>query len=187
MFLILFLVDCTSNDREALDYSLMNKPLYDYDVEEKIKQLNIELPTPGEPIANYVPTVRFSETKNSMLVYVSGTGPRKENGDYLTGRLGDDMTIEEGYGAAKLTGINILASLKKEIGDLNKIKRFVKVIGMVNSTADFYQQPAVINGFSDFIVEVFGDRGKHARSAVGMVSLPSNIAVEIEVVVEVLK
>ena len=187
LFLILFLANCTSNDREAVDYSLMNKPLYDYDVEEKIKQLNIELPTPGEPIANYVPTVRFSETKNSMLVYVSGTGPRKENGDYLTGRLGDDMTIEEGYDAAKLTGINILASLKKEIGDLNKIKRFVKVIGMVNSTADFYQQPAVINGFSDFIVEVFGDRGKHARSAVGMVSLPSNIAVEIEVVVEVIK
>ena len=187
LFLILFLVNCTSNDREAVDYSLMNKPLYDYDVEEKIKQLNIELPTPGEPIANYVPTVRFSETKNSMLVYVSGTGPRKENGDYLTGRLGDDMTIEEGYDAAKLTGINILASLKKEIGDLNKIKRFVKVIGMVNSTADFYQQPAVINGFSDFIVVVFGDRGKHARSAVGMVSLPSNIAVEIEVVVEVIK
>ena len=187
LFLILFLVNCTSNDREAVDYSLMNKPLYDYDVEEKIKQLNIELPTPGEPIANYVPTVRFSETKNSMLVYVSGTGPRKENCDYLTGRLGDDMTIEEGYDAAKLTGINILASLKKEIGDLNKIKRFVKVIGMVNSTADFYQQPAVINGFSDFIVEVFGDRGKHARSAVGMVSLPSNIAVEIEVVVEVIK
>ena len=187
LFLILFLVNCTSNDREAVDYSLMNKPLYDYDVEEKIKQLNIELPTPGEPIANYVPTVRFSETKNSMLVYVSGTGPRKENGDYLTGRLGDDMAIEEGYDAAKLTGINILASLKKEIGDLNKIKRFVKVIGMVNSTADFYQQPAVINGFSDFIVEVFGDRGKHARSAVGMVSLPSNIAVEIEVVVEVIK
>ena len=187
LFLILFLVDCTSNDRAVVDYNLMNKPLYDYDVEEKIKKLNIELPTPGEPIANYVPTVRFSETKNSMLVYVSGTGPRKENGDYLTGRLGDDMTIEEGYDAAKLTGINILASLKKEIGDLNKIKRFVKVIGMVNSTADFYQQPAVINGFSDFIVEVFGDRGKHARSAVGMVSLPSNIAVEIEVVVEVIK
>ena len=187
LFLILFLVDCTSNDRAAVDYSLVNKPLYDYDVEEKIKNLSIELPIPGEPIANYVPTVRFSETKNSMLVYVSGTGPRKENGDYLTGRLGDDMTIEEGYDAAKLTGINILASLKKEIGDLNKIKRFVKVIGMVNSTADFYQQPAVINGFSDFIVEVFGDRGKHARSAVGMVSLPSNIAVEIEVVVEVIK
>ena len=122
-----------------------------------------------------------------MLVYVSGTGPRKKDGEYVTGRLGEDMTIEGGYNAARLVGINILASLKKEVGDLNKVKRFVKVIGMVNSTADFYEQPAVINGFSDFIVEVFGDRGKHARSAVGMVSLPSNIAVEIEVVVEVIR
>ena len=83
--------------------------------------------------------------------------------------------------------INILASLKKEVGDLNKVKRFVKVIGMVNSTADFYEQPAVINGFSDFIVDVFGERGKHARSAVGMVSLPSKIPVEVEVVVEVVR
>ena len=187
LMMLLFLFSCTSGDRAAVEYYILKKPLYDYDIEQKIKDLNIKLPTPGEPIANYVPTVRFSETKNSMLVYVSGTGPRKENGDYLTGRLGEDMSIDEGYDAAKLTGINILASLKKEIGDLNKIKRFVKVIGMVNSTADFYQQPAVINGFSDFIVEVFGERGKHARSAVGMVSLPSNIAVEIEVVVEVLK
>ena len=118
-----------------------------------------------------------------MLVYVSGTGPRKENGDYLTGRLGEDMSIREGYDAAKLTEYKYISVSQKEIGDLNKIKRFIKVIGMVNSTADFYQQPAVVNGFSDFIVEVFGERGKHARSAVGMVSLPSNIAVEIEVVV----
>lgn len=187
LFVLLFVLGCTSNDKAAIDYYVLNKPLYDYDVEEKIKDLNITLPVPGEPIANYVPTVRFSETKNTMLVYVSGTGPRKENGGYITGRLGEDMTIEEGYEAARLTGINILASIKKEIGDLNKIKRFVKVIGMVNSTSDFYQQPAVVNGFSDFIVEVFGDRGKHARSAVGMVSLPSNIAVEVEVVVEVIR
>ncbi len=187
LFVLLIFVGCTPNDRAAVDYYVLNKPLYDYDVEEKIKDLNITLPVPGEPIANYVPTVRFSETKNTMLVYVSGTGPRKENGGYITGRLGEDLTIEEGYEAARLTGINILASLKKEIGDLNKIKRFVKVIGMVNSTSDFYQQPAVINGFSDFIVEVFGDKGKHARSAVGMVSLPSNIAVEVEVVVEVIR
>ena len=187
LFVLLFVFGCTSNDKVAIDYYVLNKPLYDYDVEEKIKDLNITLPVPGEPIANYVPTVRFSETKNTMLVYVSGTGPRKENGGYITGRLGEDMTIEEGYEAARLTGINILASIKKEIGDLNKIKRFVKVIGMVNSTSDFYQQPAVVNGFSDFIVEVFGDRGKHARSAVGMVSLPSNIAVEVEVVVEVIR
>ena len=187
LVLLLFITGCTPSDKATIDYYVLNEPLYEYNVEEKIQDLNITLPIPGEPIANYVPAVRFSETKNSMLVYVSGTGPRKENGDYITGRLGEDMTIEEGYNAARLTGINILASLKKEIGDLNKIKRFVKVIGMVNSTSDFYQQPAVVNGFSDFIVEVFGDRGKHARSAVGMVSLPSNIAVEIEVVVEVIR
>ena len=187
LVLLLFITSCAPSDKAAIDHYVLNEPLYEYNVEEKIQDLNITLPIPGEPIANYVPTVRFSETKNSMLVYVSGTGPRKENGDYITGRLGEDMTIEEGYNAARLTGINILASLKKEIGDLNKIKRFVKVIGMVNSTSDFYQQPAVVNGFSDFIVEVFGDRGKHARSAVGMVSLPSNIAVEIEVVVEVIR
>ena len=187
ILVLLLLIGCTPYDKATIDYYILNEPLYDYDVEEKIKELNITLPVPGEPIANYVPTVRFSETKNSMLVYVSGTGPRKENGGYVTGRLGEDMTIEEGYEAAKLTGVNILASLKKEIGDLNKIKRFVKVIGMVNSTPDFYEQPSVINGFSDFIVEVFGDRGKHARSAVGMVSLPSNIPVEVEVVVEVIR
>ena len=187
LVLLLFITGCAPSDKATIDYYVLNEPLYEYNVEEKIQDLNITLPIPGEPIANYVPTVRFSETKISMLVYVSGTGPRKENGDYITGRLGEDMTIEEGYNAARLTGINILASLKKEIGDLNKIKRFVKVIGMVNSTSDFYQQPAVVNGFSDFIVEVFGDRGKHARSAVGMVSLPSNITVEIEVVVEVIR
>ena len=185
LFLMLFLVGCSTNN--TTENGNLNGLLYDYDVEEKIKSLNIELPVPGKPIANYAPTVRFSEGEKTMLVYVSGTGPRKEDGTYITGRLGENMTIEEGYGAAKLVGINILASLKKEIGDLNKVKRFVKVIGMVNSTSDFYEQPAVINGFSDFIVEVFGERGKHARSAVGMVSLPSNIPVEVEVVVEVLK
>ena len=119
-------------------------------------------------------------------VYVSGTGPKTNEGTYITGKVDQDLTIEEGYVAARLTALNILGSLKGEIGDLNKVVRFVKVIGMVNSTPSFNQQPAVINGFSDFIVEVFGDRGRHARSAVGLVSLPSDIAVEIEVVVEVL-
>ena len=177
LFIVFLFLSCKPNE----------KPLYNYDVEEKIKKLNIRLTEPGKPIANYAPTVRFSEDNNKMLVYVSGTGPRKEDGGYITGRLGEDMTIDEGYKAARIVGINILSSLKKEIGDLNKINRFVKVIGMVNSTSDFYEQPAVVNGFSDFIVDIFGERGKHARSAVGMVSLPSNIPVEIEVVVEVIK
>ena len=121
LFLALFFMSCTPNDKEAVDYSVFNTLLYDYDVEEKIKSLNIELPVPGKPIANYVPTVRVSEGKNTMLVYVSGTGPRKKDGGYVIGRLGEDMTIEEGYDAARLVGINILASLKKEIGDLNKV------------------------------------------------------------------
>ena len=114
----LFFIGCTPNDKEDVDYYVFNTPLYDYDVEEKIKSLNIVLPVPGKPIANYVPTVRFSEGKNTMLVYVSGTGPRKKDGGYVTGRLGEDMTIEEGYGAARLVGVNIFASLKKEIGEI---------------------------------------------------------------------
>ncbi len=160
-------------------------PLYDYDVELKIEELGFSIPEVSKPIANYVPAVSFSKGKETKLVYISGTGPKKPSGDYITGKVDRDLSIEEGYAAARLTALNILASLKDEIGDLNKVVRFVKVIGMVNSTPSFNQQPAVINGFSDFIVEVFGERGKHARSAVGMVSLPSDISVEIEVVVEV--
>ena len=164
----------------------IDEPLYDYDVEEKILNMGYAIPEPSKPIANYVPAVSFSGSAETKLVYVSGTGPKMVSGEYITGKVDKDLSVEEGYEAAKLTALNILGSLKGEIGDLNKVVRVVKVIGMVNSTPTFNQQPAVINGFSDFIVEVFGERGKHARSAVGMVSLPSDIAVEIEVVVEVL-
>ena len=175
LFFLFFTFGCNQKDAAY----------YNYNVEEKIKSLGYILPKPNGPVANYVSAVSFSKNKNTTLVYVSGTGPKTKDGVYITGKLGDDLTVEDGYVAAQITGLNILAALKKEVGDLNKIKRFVKVIGMVNSTPTFEQQPAVINGFSDFIVEVFGERGKHARSAVGMVSLPSGIAVEIEVVVEV--
>jgi|TARA_B110000263_G_C15290902_1_gene503271 enamine deaminase RidA (YjgF/YER057c/UK114 family) len=175
LLFLLFFVSCNKK----------NEPFYDYNIEEKITSLGYTLPEPNTPVANYVSTVSFAKNKHSKLVYVSGTGPKTKDGVYITGKLGKDLTIEDGYFAAQITGLNILAALKKEVGDLNNIKRFVKVIGMVNSTPDFEQQPAVINGFSDFIVEVFGERGKHARSAVGMVSLPSGIAVEIEVIVEV--
>ena len=175
LFFILLIVGCTQNE-----------PLYNYDVEKKINEMGFKVPEPFTPIANYVPAVSFSESGKTKLVYVSGTGPKTNEGTYITGKVDQDLTIEEGYDAARLTALNILGSLKGEIGDLNKVVRFVKVIGMVNSTPSFNQQPAVINGFSDFIVEVFGDRGRHARSAVGLVSLPSDIAVEIEVVVEVL-
>lgn len=150
------------------------------DVEVKLKELGIKLPTPAKPIANYVGAVRTGN-----LVFLAGAGPRKEDGTYMSGRLGQDVSIEQGYQAARLTGINQLAALKAEVGDLNKVKRIVKVLGMVNSTPAFTEQPKVVNGFSDLMVEVFGDRGKHARSAVGMAALPMNIPLEVEMIVEV--
>ncbi len=148
--------------------------------EEKIQELGFELFEPAKPIANYVKAVRTGN-----LVFLAGHGPGKADGTNIKGRLGEDLSIEQGYAAAQISAIALLSSLKAEIGDLSKVVRIVKVTGMVNSTADFYDQPKVINGCSDLLVKVFGDKGKHARAAVGMVSLPSNIAVEIEMIVEV--
>ena len=111
--------------------------------------------------------------------------PKRADGSEIRGKLGQDLTIEQGYEAARITAINQLAVLKAELGNLNRVKRIVKVLGMVNSDPSFTEQPAVINGFSDLMVAVFGDRGKHARAAVGMASLPRGQAVEIEMVVEV--
>lgn len=148
--------------------------------EEKLKSLNITLPAPSTPIANYV---KFVKTGN--LIFLSGHGPSKADGSYITGKLGRDLSIEEGYAAAKQTGISLLSTLKSAVGDLSKVKRIVKVLGMVNSVDSFTDQPKVINGFSDLMVAVFGEKGKHARSAVGMAALPVNMAVEIEMVVEV--
>lgn len=148
--------------------------------EQILKDLGIELPTPSKPIANYVPAVRTGN-----LIFLAGKGPSKPDGSYITGKPGKDLTIEQGYKAAELTAINQLAALKAAIGDLSKVKRVVKVLGMVNSEADFKDHPKVINGFSDLIVKVFGEKGKHARSAVGMCSLPMNMAVEVEMIVEV--
>ena len=150
------------------------------DVENKLKELGLELITPVRPMANYVRAVRTGN-----LVYLAGHGPTRVDGSNITGKLGKDMTIEQGYEAAKQTGIALLSSLKGEIGDLNKVKRIVKVLGMVNCTPEFTDQPKVINGFSDLMVSLYGEKGKHARSAVGMISLPNNIAVEIEMIVEV--
>ena len=150
------------------------------DFDKKLKELNIELYTPSKPMGNYVKAVR---TDN--LLYLAGHGPTKADGSNITGKVGKDLTTEQGYDAAKQTGIAILATLKGELGDLNKVKRIVKVLGMVNCTENFVDQPKVMNGFSDLMVAVFGDKGKHARSAVGMYALPSNIAVEIEIIVEV--
>ena len=148
--------------------------------EEKLAAMGIELPEMPAPIANYVRTVRTGN-----LVFLSGHGPLKPEGGYVTGKVGKDLTLDEGYQAARLTAIALLSSLKGEIGDLDKVKRVVRVFGMVNTTPEFVDHSKVINGASDLLVEVLGDRGKHVRAAVGMVSLPIGLAVEIEMVVEV--
>lgn len=154
--------------------------VYSQKIEKRLRELNIILPQPSAPVANYVNAVRTGN-----LIYLSGKGPNLPDGKSITGKVGQDLSIEEGKAAARITGLNLLAALKAEIGDLDKVKRIVKVLGMVNCPTDFTQQPQVINGFSDLMVEVFGEKGKHARSAVGMGSLPSNIAVEIEMIVEI--
>ena len=146
----------------------------------RIEELGIDLSSPSNPIANYVPAVRVGN-----LLFLSGHGPRRGSSpDMITGKLGRDLSVEEGYEAARLVGIQLLASIQRELGTLDTVERCVKVLGMVNGTSDFDQQPAVINGFSDLMVEVFGENGKHARSAVGMGSLPNGIAVEIELIVQ---
>ena len=150
------------------------------DFDKKLKELNIELFTPGKPIANYVKAVRTGN-----LLYLAGHGPTKADGSNILGKVGKDLTIEQGYEAARQTAISLISTLKVELGDLNKVKRIVKVLGMVNCTETFTDQPKVINGFSDTMVAVFGEKGKHARSAVGMYALPLNMAVEIEMIVEV--
>lgn len=170
----LFVISCNQSTKKEASV-----PLYDYDVEQRISDLGIELPQAANPVANYVNAVRTGN-----LIFLAGKGPKLDSG-YVIGKVGQDLTIEEGYKAARLVAIQQLAALKAEIGDLNKVVRTVKVLGMVNAGPDFTQQPEVINGFSDLMVEVFGERGKHARAAVGMGSLPRGIACEIEMIVEV--
>ena len=152
----------------------------EYDPENKLKELGIELPSPPEPVANYVNGVRTGN-----LIFLAGKGPKKPDGTEITGKLGAGVSIETGYEAARLAAINQLAVLKQMLGNLNRVTRIVKVLSMVNSDPNFIDQPKVINGFSDLIVDVFGQRGLHARSAVGMASLPREQAVEVEMIVEV--
>ena len=148
--------------------------------EEKLMQMGITLPAAPNPAANYVNVVRTGN-----LLYLAGKGPNGPDGKYITGKLGQDLTIEQGYEAAKSVAVNQIAVLKAELGDLSKVKRIVKVNGMINTTPDFTDHSKVMNGFSDMMVAVFGEKGKHARSSVGMCSLPFNIAVEVEMIVEI--
>jgi len=151
-----------------------------YNPEERLRELNITLPTPPQPVANYVNGVRAGN-----LIFLAGKGPKYPDGRELTGKLGGNITIDQGYEGARQTAINQLSVLKEMLGDLNKVKRIVKVLGLVNSSPNFIDQPRVVNGFSDLMVDVFGEKGKHARAAIGVNSLPRGQAVEIELVVEV--
>ncbi len=149
-------------------------------IEQRLKELGISLPEAPRPIANYVPAVRVGN-----LLFVSGHGPYKDGKTILSGKLGKELAFEQGYQTARNVALNCLASAKATLGDLDKVKRVVKLLGMVNCAEDFKDQPKVINGASDLLVEIFGEAGKHARSAVGMQSLPNGIPVEIEMILEV--
>lgn len=148
--------------------------------EQRLEAMGLTLPKAPAPIANYIPA-RFA----GNLLYLSGQGPRRADGTYRPGRLGRDMTIETAYQEARLTGLNLLAVAKATLGELSRIEAVVKLLGMVNAEADFADHPKVINGCSDLFVDVLGDAGRHARSAVGMGSLPNRMAVEIEVILQI--
>jgi enamine deaminase RidA (YjgF/YER057c/UK114 family) len=149
--------------------------------EARIQELHLTLPSPPRPVAKYKTAVLAGST-----LYVSGHGPLKADGKMIQGRVGTDLTLEQGKEAARVVGLAILSTVRNTLGSLDKVKRLVKTLGMVNSTADFKDHPQVINGFSELMAEVFGeDAGVGARSAVGMGSLPGNIPVEIECVFEV--
>jgi len=149
-------------------------------VEQRLSELGIVLPRAQSPVANYVGAVR-----TGSLLFLSGRGPLGPDGELKTGIVGRDVSVEEAYGHARLVGLQLIATMKGELGDLDRVTRILKLLGMVNAVPGFESQPEVINGCSDLLVEVFGDRGRHARSAVGMGSLPRNITVEIEAVAEI--
>jgi enamine deaminase RidA (YjgF/YER057c/UK114 family) len=145
--------------------------------EERLAQMGLTLPPVPVPVANYVP-YRFA----GNFLYLSGQGPKRADDTYRAGRLGRDISIEDAYAEARLTGLQLLAVAKAALGDLSRIEAVVKLLGMVNAEPDFSDHPKVINGCSDLLVDVLGDAGRHARSAVGMGSLPNRMAVEIEVI-----
>lgn len=151
-------------------------------VEEKLKSMGLTLPEPMEPLANYVTAV-----VDGQLVYTSGAGCFEKGKLKYQGKVGAEITLEQGYDAARITMLNLLSAIKSKIGDLDRVERVIKVLGFVNSAPDFYRQPEVINGASDLLVELFGDRGRHARSALGTSNLPMNIPVEIEMIVKIKK
>ncbi|MGB9143383.1 MAG: RidA family protein [Aestuariivirga sp.] len=150
-------------------------------IDKRLVELGIVLPTPSKPVANYVPWVRTGN-----LVFISGQGALKDGKIEYAGKVGDTLSVEDAIASARLTAINVLAHLRDACGgDLDRVKRVVKLLGFVNCTPTFGDQPKVINGASDLMVEVFGDKGRHARSAVGVPALPFNLSVEVEAIVEI--
>ena len=151
------------------------------DTEKRVLDLGLELPSAPKPIGNYIGGVRVGN-----LLFMSGCGPRQNDGSLITGKLGANLSVEQGYRAARVVAFNMLANIRSVVGSLDRIERVVKVLGMVNCTPEFFEMPKVINGFSDLFVEVLGsERGCGARSAVGMAALPNQIAVEVEMVLEI--
>jgi len=179
-FLVLISCNIDNDHKNNGNKETIIKDLYKYDIEKRLDEMGVKLPVLNKPVANYVHAV-----KTGNLVFLAGKGPRDSHGNVVVGKVGKDVTVEEAYALARNVAITQLSALKNEIGDLNKVVRIVKVLGMVNATDNFGRHSEVINGFSDVIVEVFGERGKHARAAVGMGSLPRNMVCEIEMIIEV--
>lgn len=182
LFIFFGVLGCANMDRKLEENNTLNQSLVDHknDSEAKLDSLGIQLRQIGNPVANYI-----HASKSGNLLFLSGKGPRQANGENIVGKLGDSLTVEQGYQAAREAGINQLSVLKAELGNLNKVKSIISVHGMVNAAPNFTDHSKVINGYSDLMLAVFGNRGKHARAAVGMGSLPGNMAVEVEMVVEV--
>ncbi len=171
----------TSHDQDKQEHSTRSEyKRTNIDYKTRLDSLGIELTAPGSPVANYV-NIRQA----GKILFLAGKGPRKPDGTNITGQVGTDLTIEEGYEAAKWAAVAQLSVLQDHLGDLNRVKQILKVTGMVNAAPGFGNQPEVVNGYSDTMVAVFGERGKHARAAVGMGSLPRNIAVEVDMIVEI--
>ena len=148
--------------------------------EDKLKEMGLTIPDPSPPGGNYIPARRTGN-----VVFLSGVTPSRPDGTPFAGKVGRDLTVEEGYAAAQNCALKLLCNLRNEIGDLDKVTQVIKLLGMVNSDPDFTQPPAVVNGCSDLLVNVFGEKGRHARSAVGLATLPGGVAVEVEMIVEV--
>jgi len=182
VFLAIILLSCgeTKEDISRAKKEMVAIENSNYNPEKRLDSLGIVLRNQGTPVANYVHTVR-----SGNLLFLAGKGPKQANGENITGKLGGNLEVAQGYAAAREAGINQLSVLKMELGNLNRVKRIVKVHGMVNAVPDFKDHSKVINGYSDLMVAVFGEKGKHARAAVGMGSLPGNMAVEVEMIVEV--